>query len=199
MTDGEIYHWLQALINIAKKKKTGKRLNKADKSRLDSFISSQLETEPDARPWILDNQEQAADAFQITARTIRDWKKKGMPMTPDGRYDPVEIERWRFRYFELKEKEDIPPEETKEHWEKEWKKAKAQLAEIDLRIRKGELLEIDVVENGRVNRILTIKTELLSLPNHVAPSLVGLTVKQVKNLLEARINECIRTFSGQKR
>lgn len=75
------------------------------------------------------------------------------------------------------------------------KTAKAELAEIKVKIEKGKLLPIAEVikEVQAVSQI--IRSSLLNLPNKVSPQLQHKTSKEIQTILRNEINECLDSLN----
>jgi len=140
---------------------------------------------------------EVARAFGVTTRTVQYWLRDGCPRVGDN-YDLLAVERWRLEQQERRQGTSAPDADSKEFWEKEYRKARTQLTELQLKQRTGELLSRDDVAAGRNQRILVIKRALLGLPARTIPALQGLEPRQQETLLADRIEEIIKEFAGQE-
>lgn len=190
------------LIEMAKKRRhialveklaTGKQstpsLTKSEIKELGQFESgSDL-------PGIVCSQEKVAKVFDVSVRTVQNWARDGMPVTQEGKYDLIDIRAWRsIKNNRVSGKKG----NRKDDAEARYREAKACLAEIALKEKKGLLLNKRRVENELVQISLGIKLILLSLPQQVAPQLVGLDAQKINALLTARIREAIQEISDGK-
>jgi phage terminase Nu1 subunit (DNA packaging protein) len=143
-------------------------------------------------PNILKTQREVAAYFCVTVRSINHWIQEGMPATPDGHYDLESIKKWKAAREEARKKS---PENELSQYDSRFRKAKAELAEMELSKRRGELISRDEVHTGWVMRVETIKKALLSLPKTLAPQVAGLDVKEATSIIDRRIREIIENFA----
>lgn len=173
-------------LHLLQKLQQGKPLTPSEIKELRQFEDQQVE------PGIVRRQEEVAQVFGVSVRSIQHWVREGMPHTKDGLYSIVNIQAWRDLKKAGKGKSD-----DIEQWTAEWKKYKAQYAELELKKALGEVIDREEVERGRVTRILIVKKSLLALPQEVAPILANLEPREIQVILEMRIKNIIRRFSGQ--
>lgn len=140
---------------------------------------------------VLETQEQVAKAFKVTHRTVQRWVREGMPKTPDGFYDIIDVQAWRL----LKNNRGNDTETDKEKWDTKFRQMRALLAEMEYKKRLGELITREEVEQGRVRRILIVKGALLALPKRLAPQVVNLDVRRAEEIIKIRIEEIINDFA----
>jgi phage terminase Nu1 subunit (DNA packaging protein) len=75
--------------------------------------------------------------------------------------------------------------------------ALAQLAELDLQERRGEVINADEVENTWATVIVNVRSRLLSLPTKAAPLLQGVTgLAETNEVLKGLIYEALRELSA---
>jgi phage terminase Nu1 subunit (DNA packaging protein) len=73
--------------------------------------------------------------------------------------------------------------------------AQAGKTELDLAERRGELLDVDVVASLWARLVTEAKTRVLSLPNKIAPRLIGCTRESARALLEMELHAALRGIS----
>lgn len=78
----------------------------------------------------------------------------------------------------------------------EEREAKAALAQIELKQREGELVSREEVEEHDRRRHLFMRRTLLALPR-LAPTLAGLTPLEIQSILERKVEDIMRVFSGE--
>lgn len=139
---------------------------------------------------IVDTQEQVARVYGVSVRTIQHWQRDGMPVTKDKRYDIREIQQWR----QIKRSKRQRQNDEGEQADVRYRKAKAELAEMQLYEKRGELIPRDVVERELVQISLAAKRALLALPRNLAPQLDGLDIRERESLLRLRIAEIASQF-----
>ena len=181
------------VVEIAKKKRHAYLLEKLQKSSLTKSELEELKQleHTELPAGVVESQKDVAKTFGVSVRTIRNWVKNGMPARKDGGYDLSEIYRWKLE----KDGETGDEGKQKHHWEIHYRQYKALLAEIDYRKALGELVTREEVEEGRIQRILTVKKALLGLPARLAPQVVNLDIKKAEEIIKIRIEEIINDFA----
>lgn len=191
------------LVEMAKKKRhiflieklqKGKTLTPKELKELAAFESG-----PNS-PGIVPTQEEVAEAFKVSVRTVAYWARDGMPVTEDEQYDIREITAWRMmlqgRGGKKKNPDTGDPDTV--DWETEYRKFKALLIEIDYEKALGDVIPREDVEKGRVARILAVKRALIALPRALAPQLIGSDPREIEAIIMDRIREVISKFAGEK-
>jgi len=74
--------------------------------------------------------------------------------------------------------------------------AQAERYEMELQIRRGELLDREDVEQGRLDRVAFARAVLLGGPARLAPDLVGLGVEEIEQQLSAWIDEALKELAS---
>lgn len=183
------------IVEIAKKKRhlylyeklhSGTPLTPAELRELEKF------EEVDSATGIVETKEKVAKALKVSVRTVYYWEKDGMPVTPEGNYDLLDIKAWRMtrqRHKDLSETE-------KDKWDIAYRRNKALLLEMEYQKALGELISKDEVEQGRVARILLVKREFLALPQKLAPLLAMKEPREIYTILHEAICEIIDDFAG---
>lgn len=179
-------------LHLLEKMQTGKTLTRGELRELSRFEKK------DIPPGCVDTMERLAKAFNVSLRSVHYWSKDGMPVTPDGFFDLVEIQAWRL----LKNKKlhkGNGEEDTHKQWDTKYRQMKAMIAELEYNERMGNLIPKEEVEAGRVQRILSIKKSFLALPQMIAPQLAGLEAREIRVILDKRIREIVESFSREKK
>ena len=147
---------------------------------------------------IISTQKQLAEYLGRSERTISYYKNQGMPLNPDGTYDLDAIDAW----IEARTKKGIgqphgerPDPGDKLGWEAVYKEMKARLAELELKKFQGELISLDDVRRQWINRIIEVKTALLSLPRKIPPLLEGKEKRDMEAILEDEVRFILERFS----
>ncbi|MCX6796129.1 MAG: MerR family transcriptional regulator [Candidatus Falkowbacteria bacterium] len=191
------------LIEMAKKRRhialveklaTGKpstpSLSRSEIKELQSFEL------PTGSPAVVDTQEEVAKILGVTVRTVQYWTRDGMPVTPQGTYDLIEIRAWRLlknkKYKKLNDKSKKPD------WEEKYREMKARLAGLDYKKAVGELIYIADARSIIIANIVVAKQNLLAIPTRVSPQLVGLNAREIFELLTEKIKEAIRQLSASE-
>lgn len=175
-------------IHLVEKGATGKSLTPSlTKSEIKELESLETPTSP----ILFNSQEQIAKLLGRTVRTVQRLIKEGMPVTPQGKYDPIEIRSWLL----LREKKKIEKGKSKEFWEAKYREYKAKLAEIALKQQRGELVYRSSVERNISLVSLALKNGFLGLSNSLPPVLYGKDHGEMKVIIKKRISEVINMFA----
>lgn len=172
-------------IHLFQKIQQGGTLSAGELRELQKLESTELPV------GLVETQEQVAKAFKVTLRTVQRWIREGMPKTSEGFYDIIEVQAWRL----LRNNHGIATDTDKEKWDTKFRQMRALLAEMEYKKCLGELVSRDEVEEGRVQRILTVKTALLALPRYLAPQVVNLEIHKAEQVIRLRIEEIINDFA----
>lgn len=182
-------------IHLVEKLATGKTqtpsLTKSEIKELEAFEI------PPGSPTVVDSQDKVAKILGVSDRTVRHWIKEGMPVTPQNKYDLIEIRSWRL-LRDKRKKSSGQKKDNAEFWETKYREYKAKLAEIALKQKMGQLIPKAQVEAQLVQVSLAIKRSLLALPRSVAPQLVGLETREIETILSGRVKEAISLIAEGK-
>ncbi len=147
--------------------------------------------------------------FGKSLRQAQRWARApGFPRLSGRRFDLLQIQAW------LDERQGIPPavsssshqadprqpvlpeEQGKDFWDKQGKKFQAQMRELELRQRRGELVERREVEAMFVDRIMAVKQGLLSLPRALPPQLEHCRdAREMEELIARSVHNLLELFS----
>ncbi|MHB8156193.1 MAG: hypothetical protein ACYDEQ_02160 [Desulfocucumaceae bacterium] len=154
---------------------------------------------------IVKGKKPVAEHFSISVRQVGNWEKAGMPRLSGRRYDLVQIQLWR------DQKKGIPPgapkgpgagdprqgfltpQRGKDFQEERLKKAKAELVEMEVRQRRGELVEVAEVESMFTARAMAYRQGVMGFTRSLPPQLIScqneremeaVLIKAVRELLE---------------
>lgn len=149
-------------------------------------------------------QAELARMYNVTATVIRGWIQKGMPLhrrgtTGGGRNAKSTLirvsdcVRWREKY--LKEEKSEAKVEFDEAKRRKML-AEAEKTELEVQVRKGELVEVDEIGKAVESDYMNLRAKLLAIPSSLAPILeVATTAIEIKNCLEDAINEALSELS----
>lgn len=140
------------------------------------------------------NAEKLALFLNLTKQRVHQLVAEGLPRELRGKYDLDECARWYIRYLQaVIEKKAIPLEEgeyASEQKERVRKmRADADLKEIDLACRRGQLVAIEDVEKEMTDLVLTTKARILSVAPRLAPELLGETSRV---MAQAKIEKALK-------
>ena len=186
------------VIEIAKKKRhlhliaklqEGKSLAKSELKELEIFEQGGVKT------GCVENREKVAAAFGVSKRQVERWVKiENFPVMPDGTYNLLHIKQW---HENRKKKKPVDiSEESIEYWELQVKKATAQLKQTELARLKGQLISADEVEQGRVQRVISLKNSFLGLGRSLAALLEGLEPTEIQAHIDDRVTYILNEYAG---
>lgn len=149
---------------------------------------------------------QVAIHFDVSRRTVQRWAKDPtFPRLSGRRFDLVQIQMW------LDQRDGRPttppargpgprqPELTEERGknfqDERLKRAKADLAEMEVRRRRGELVEWSQVEEFNERKIMEVKQRLLILPQSLPPRLVNLREREMVPIITRAIQDVLAGFA----
>jgi len=188
----------QKLSDIARKKRY---LHLVEKMHRDKTLTKQeidelaeFETETNGSTTVVRSIKEAAKVLEVNERTVRRWKKEGMPVTQEGLYDLNDIKSWQ------NEREGNSQRQTegKAYWEAKIREFRAGKLEAELKKINQAVLSREEVEQGRLMRIIAVKRSFLALPTRIAPALAMKEPREIEALLYGAIGEIIDEFAGEK-
>jgi phage terminase Nu1 subunit (DNA packaging protein) len=135
-------------------------------------------------------QREVAEAFGVAEGTITTWRNRGAPPPVDGVWDLVAVAKWR-------EEQSRPASVEDESSKQRLERAKAEMAEIELAQRRGELISRAEVDNHNLQRIVSLRNALLALPRQLAPKLEGLDVRAMMGVIQSRVEQLLDDFADQ--
>jgi phage terminase Nu1 subunit (DNA packaging protein) len=121
-----------------------------------------------------------ASVLNLEKRRVQQLASEGMPRTARGQYDPVKCMLWYIRYLQhALEKKSVPTADGGFVGEREERvrllRADADLREIELAMKRSQLVAIQDVESMLTDLVLTTKARIMAIAPRLAPELVGET------------------------
>ena len=117
---------------------------------------------------------------QAAARAIQEDTPTLDPLSVEN-LEEADLRELRHRHLVAKVRKDV---------------ADAMRKELDLQVRRGELLDREEVEQGRLDRVSYARAVLLGGPARLAPDLVGLDVEGIEAQLSEWIDEALRELAS---
>lgn len=143
-------------------------------------------------------QTELAEILGVSARTIRTWQKEGMPAGGDRtrrKYDTRACLTW---VLENKfgdrptEVDGEPPDPSYKEARAREKAAKAQVAELDLMERKGELIPVSVYKDELADVLTSVRSRLLNLPGRLSRELADASDPEAaERIVEQGVREAL--------
>lgn len=125
--------------------------------------------------------------------------RHGMPKAKHGLYHLDECVRWRIAQLEAqladKSKQQPGEEGSLDKEQTRKTRAEADMKEMDLRERKGELIPITVYREQMASKIGTARQQILNIPARIAHELVGLELPALKAALRDGIHAALAAMS----
>ena len=189
------------LIEIAKKKRYIALVEKVQRGTITSKELKELEAfeDPNDKPKIVDGTVDLptlALYFEKSPRMIRRYVKQGMPVLRDklgeiSRFNVSEVFKWYYR-FQL----GVDENDSKDYWDKEYKKNRAQYYETLRKKEEGTLIDFKDHLSIVKNQVRSIKAGFLRLPKHIAPKLYQQDPKVICDMMDEEIRFIINQFAG---
>lgn len=149
------------------------------------------------------NAEKLAVFLNLTKQRVHQLVAEGLPRELRGKYDLDKCAQWYIRYLQAAiEKRAIPLEEGEYASERKERvrkmRADADLKEIDLAQRRGQLVAIEDVEKEMTDLVLTTKARVLSVAPRLAPELLGETSRVMAQAkIEKALKESLVQLAGK--
>ena len=152
--------------------------------------------------------EAVARHFGVAERTVYRWIREGMPRLPANKFSPLQIQEWRerkkgiLRPARTMERDSRQrdfyeaPAEGKEFHEERLKKHKADLAEMEVRQRRAELVEIRELKQLFVGRWIALKQAMLTFSRGLPPRLIHCkSEREMEVVIMRSVQELLDNFS----
>jgi phage terminase Nu1 subunit (DNA packaging protein) len=139
-----------------------------------------------------------AKLFNCSERQVQLFASRdGMPKAKHGLYHLDECVRWRVVTLtnELSNKSKQTEERNIDRERARDISAGADLKELKLKERRGELVPISVYQQRMAQKISTARQQLLNLPSRVAHELVGLELLPLKTKLREGVHAALTALS----
>lgn len=145
--------------------------------------------------------EQARAALgDMPERTFAQLVSEGIPREGDGqqaRFPWPEVWRWYLQRERAKAREAVKPADTTlVEAERRELVAKAELRELELAERKGELVPLADFDRAVAATFARVRSKLLNLPNAVAMRVTGETLAARTAQAQALVDEIMGELSG---
>lgn len=152
----------------------------APEMELFSKLEKRLKSEQGQEEGVIYDRSLISKHFKRSDRTILNWIKDGMPVRPDGGFCLSDIHEWlNSKKQEKKSKKD----DSEQYWRKEYKKNKAKLSELELKLKRGDLLpKADVI--AALKEIQSyVKKHVALIPRTAPGKLTGLGPQNMQAVL----------------
>jgi len=135
------------------------------------------------------NVHQLAKMFDRRPRRIQELVKEGMPHLSRGKYDQGKCFEWYVRYLHNKIEKKGDEFSGLNEQRVRGMRASAEVKEIELARKKGELVKLSDVQRVWSDLILMTKARLLSIPPRLAIDILG---ESSRVMMQAKIERAIK-------
>lgn len=147
--------------------------------------------------------EQLAQEFNRDVRTVQLLHKSGMPKHGHGQYNLEVCKTWYIAHLQSKIGSRSNEGENAGDYNVDLetarlKRAQADLAEIELTEKRGQVVPIAVLEYSLTQVIANARQNLLMLPGRIAPELEGEARAVIKARISKSIHEALTELSKVK-
>lgn len=144
------------------------------------------------------NSEMTAKFFQVTPRTLIDWKKRGAPNVMRGWWDVQKLSEWLGKGT-AGGKEPISDEARKLKADADYKEMKAEKEEIQLAVLRGEYISKEEVDRQWSVLGNQLKNNMILWSRTVAPELAHLDMRSVEKVLTDAVYDLLEQLSSTSR
>ena len=142
-----------------------------------------------------------AEHFGVDVKTVFNWIQAGCPGKGPGGFDLVAMAAWRDRKQGKAPAQNsrqglLSPQQGKDFEDARLKKAKADLAEMEVKARRQETAEWGQVEEAFRVRIQAVKQGLLALPRSLPPQLVHCSnEREMEVIIQQAVRALLEAFA----
>lgn len=147
------------------------------------------EVEIDSEDEIYLSTRQACKLWGVTSQSLGNWTGEGFPKTKRGKFPLFACHEW-VRKFKTGDSEASLAEERRRKTA-----AEAKLKELELLVKEGKLISKEEVLAEFTERIVQVKTGLLSLARLIAPMIVGKDIREIIQIVNKSVLELLDRFS----
>lgn len=129
--------------------------------------------------------------LDLTPRRVQQLTNEGVLFKVErGRYDLIKSVRGYISY--LRDRAEKNASNSEDAALNRKRMADAQIAELDLELRRGERLPADQVEEMMQRVATTVRTNLLSIPTKISPLVTGKkTTAQIEKIVRTAIDDAL--------
>jgi phage terminase Nu1 subunit (DNA packaging protein) len=133
-----------------------------------------------------------AERLKLTPRRIQQLVGEGLPRVTRGKYDVDEVLDWYIAKLEKQlagETDENGAAAKRYNEELRLLSARADEQELELALRRGELVAIGDVEKEMTDLVATTKARILTVPARVAPDILG---EQSRVMVQAKLEKALK-------
>ena len=147
---------------------------------------------------ILINSSRTALILRISEQTLATWTKKGCPKESRGWYDISAVVAWRYS-GDIDTGNSVIAEKLDA--DKRLKVARATLAEQELKLKSGQLLNATLVEQELTEIFDNLKASMLAIGDHIMSEMYSQypeMAPQVRRLIDGYIRTALKTAAENR-
>ena len=137
-----------------------------------------------------------SEAFGVSVRTIANWLGAGLPRKSNGKYRLSDAISWRLEMLEGNGRELEAGDSVQLE---RFRKLRADLLELELEERRGNLISKDDVLRSWCGRISMFRNALLHLVRCLPPMLEASSRNEIETVLRNEIESILTAFSRDGR
>ena len=150
------------------------------------------------------NKAELARILDVSAMTINNWVTRGCPVAqmvgPNKKwaFNLAQVVDWRMEQAKKAAKGEAKSVDLDEAKRRKLV-AEAEMAELDLEVRQGQLVEIEAVAKTVGDDYANMRAKLLSIPSKISPQLVGVeSVTRIQSVLDKVVSEALEELISDK-
>lgn len=171
------------------------KAQEASKIKESPKYNKRIEETEDGR--ILASSSTMADIMHVSTNTLGMWERQGCPKEKRGWYDIKAVVGWRGRLIGVQGGEDSNVAK-KITADTRLKEAKAQMAELELQQKSGELVPLALVEQVVGEKFADIRTSMLSIGDLIMAEMYSQypeLAQQARRVIDGHIRKALETIA----
>lgn len=147
------------------------------------------------------NQGELASIFGVQALTIRAWERKGCPVEKRGGagkpslYNTAAVARWREEQAAAAAAGDLSAMDIEEAKRRKLA-AEATIAEMDLAVKRGELIPIDVIGAQVEDEYASVRANFMAMAGEIAADLEHRSTIEIEEMIASKVTEILDGLSA---
>ena len=146
---------------------------------------------------------EVAGLLKVSIKTVGVWVKRGCPYVQkadrsrqqEWQFDIASVTEWRQEQAIQAAVGDTSKLDIDEARRRKLA-AEAALAELALRVQRGELIEIETIAKAAGEEFANMRAKLLAMPSKLAPLIIGAkTMPEAQDILETAVVEALDEFT----
>lgn len=152
----------------------------------------------EGKPWFEMSTAQVMEVIGVSRMSLTNFSDAGMPKLAHGSYDVRAVVQW----YLTREQEKFSAKLANlgsEEAETRYRLAKAESAELDLAVKRGELVPVERVKSFLETRIGSVRTKFAAVPDRMATRVLAALPRgrhEVKAILQEVVYEVADELAG---